>query len=164
MERKMERLSCPSCSRYIAENAISCPKCGHVLEEGWSKKQREKSVRNFWIGFGVIALIVVLIASASCSSENTASTTINAAEYGDDWGFTVNDLQVVCKQHRYSSGIVRPHVVIRANGNEYGLNGAAMGSGLYRNARDLFLKDSQGLYTFKSQHDVLQRGLALCKK
>ena len=155
---------CPSCRKKISQEATVCPKCGQPLDADWLEKAAEKS-RKTKRGC-LMVILVAAVAVVALAQLDTPSTRIvtNASEYGDQWGFTVSYMTVICLNRRYSNGIVRPHVLVIANGNTYALNGAAMGSGLYLNARKIMKKDRQGLFTFSGPKNVLQRGLRFCKK
>jgi hypothetical protein len=76
--------------------------------------------------------------------------------YGASWGFSVPILMLECKM---VDG--RPHVLVTRETMEYALNGAAMGSGLYRNARELMLKDENGILD-PFGASLIDRGLSFC--
>ena len=176
---------CPECKERISHQAQSCPKCGFPLEAGWGDKKvpKKKSVFRkitslfFKLVLGVVMIVFLLIAVIAFFSSPSGKTgttialpskeseiTVSASEYGKDWGFTVDRLTVKCHPWTYPNGTVRPHVLIEANGQMYGLNGAAMGSGNYRNAREIMIRDKNGLFMAKGPGEVIERGLRLCDR
>lgn len=184
-DMKLER--CPSCRRFISIEANPCPKCGQPLEDGWAERIREEAkqkrrrgfrwvFRIFAFLFGGVALLIILaVAGAMIGTEDPTKQAgekiakkheeevkVTAQEFGEQWGFTVPELRVTCVNHKYPGDAIRPHVLIHANGKTYGLNGAAMGSGLYPSAREIMKKDKDGLYTFSGPTEVLNQGLKIC--
>jgi hypothetical protein len=85
------------------------------------------------------------------------SITVSSSEYGNEWGFSIGTLQLRCDD------ATMKHVVVEANGIDYGLNGSAMGSGRYRNAREIMVRDENGLFTFAGPGDLIRRGLLMCR-
>ena len=58
----MAMIKCPQCKGKIADTALTCPHCGHVLKEEVIKKDKEKIVmlKRLHVSYGVdIALIIL---------------------------------------------------------------------------------------------------------
>ena len=55
----MALVSCPSCSKQIAEDATTCPKCGQPLSPGWAEKRRQELKAASFSLAVLIAVVVV---------------------------------------------------------------------------------------------------------
>lgn len=154
---------CPTCKKMISVEAHSCPKCGQPLDDDWREKAKEEKKPSRMWKYVVPVTLVLTAWTIWDQNKPEPSYVVTAAEYGEQWGFTANELRVTCRHHQYDGGSIRPHVLVEAGGKTYALNGAAMGSGLYPSAREIMKKDKDGLYTFKGQTEVLKRGVSMCR-
>ena len=57
---------CPTCREYIADNAKTCPKCGHVFKSGKSPLQIIGMI-------GAIACVALAVVAYSMSQRYTAT-------------------------------------------------------------------------------------------
>ena len=166
----MTLVPCPECKKMISHEASSCPKCGQPLKSDWGEKKARqeesagKKLKWLFILLGIGFLILLSSVGGNDDKIEASEYKIEASEYGKNWGFTVDRLTVSCHRWTYPNGTVRPHVLIEANGMMYGLNGAAMGSGNYRNAREIMIRDKNGLFMAKGPGEVIERGLRLCER
>ena len=56
---------------------------------------------------------------------------------------------------------MRPHVFLIAGNKKYGVNGPAITLG-YPESQQLMIRDEHDAFTFKSQLDLIPKGLQLC--
>lgn len=154
---------CPACKRNVSIEAEACPKCGHPLDDEWreaAKKTSEDAKQGcLWI----ICAFVLAVIGALIYDHIASRQTILAAEYGEDWPFTRDEITLSCELHRYHTGLRRPHVVFLSNDRKYALNGAAISSGRYTDWRDVAKRDEHGATSFKGLDDILRRGLEMCE-
>ena len=163
--------NCKSCTVQISAQAEVCPHCKAVLRED---KPEPKPKRRDWdrikgvpgprfyipkkhrIAFAVMAAIIGWVIFTHQGQYIQASV----QEYGTEWGFTVPSLTVTCRNHRYDGGIVRPHVLAQVKGQDYALNGAALGSGLYADSRTIMKSER---WKYDATNELISRALQLCK-
>lgn len=163
----MKLVPCPSCAKELSPQAVSCPHCGHPMEASISGNKPasppSKKEPYFKIKLLIWALLILVLWLMTSNSPNRINTLqFNKSDFGTEWGLKADKVSVLCKQHRYENGTSRPHVLIETNGKTYALNGAAMGSELYTNAREIMIRDGDGAFTAKGPKEILERGLKLC--
>lgn len=103
--------------------------------------------------------IVALVWLAMSAPIHAETLTITSAEWGDEWPFTVNQIELSCKNVAA--------VLMTANGKTYTLNGKAKTQfKQLPDSRDITKPNPKygagAVMTLPS--DMIQRGLALCPK
>lgn len=104
----------------------------------------------------------------SASTDRAKVVTVREAQYGDEWPFPNHNTALLTCLYAVSDGGIsqgtrQPHVIVRLNGQWYGLNGTAM-SGSYPDARGQMAKHPEwGTYILGASQQLIDRGLALCR-
>lgn len=165
---------CPNCKKRISTAADVCPKCGHKLNADQWKEEREKSQKTVGYlllataliigGTSMLSIVSVLNDSVVGKSLRGGSFRVTVAESGADWPFKEQTEAVVsCKTAKVGRR-TRPMVTISLEGVTYGLNGAAVGVGGYRDPDSLRKTDKWGQRTIGASviSDWIKRAIARC--
>lgn len=112
------------------------------------------------VGFFVFLILVELIASASRVQE------VKSTEY-DTWMFNPNETVTIKCDFEQFGGVERPLHLLQVGDTWYGINGAAVGVGGYRDGRQFMDRDPEyGTYE-QTQYEVFsdlhERVKELCK-
>lgn len=131
----------------MAETAISTDaKAGHF-------SLTKLAVVCFGVGFAVIALF-----------SGPPANEVRREDYGDDWPFAGYERGTLDCSYRNILGYDRYYVTIELGNRKYALNGTAMGTGRYLDARTLMRRNPQyGTFDLGATTELIQRGLDLCR-
>ena len=137
----MGLIKCKDCGAEISSNALSCPKCGSSWVSKAAKGIIKGSVILWGSIFGFLALLAFIGAIIS-SNEPKLKTTKSietkiikgrkikvlvpvdnffAKDYGEDWPFTVESINVTCKKTKIGFWAILGKV----DGKTYALNNDA---------------------------------------
>ncbi len=101
--------------------------------------------------------------NADAGDEVRDSLVVTSSEYPHLWNLTVTEGRLRCEDGPLYNGVPRPYVLFEAGGKTYGVNGAAMGKGGYKDARTLLKGEAgQPPYDLKMLDILLKAGLERC--
>lgn len=88
---------------------------------------------------------------------------LKAVDFKGTWNLSVSEGRLHCEQGPVYNGVPRPYVLFDAGGKTYGVNGAAMGKGGYKDARTLLDGEAgQPPYDLKMLDILIKTGLGMC--
>jgi hypothetical protein len=105
-----------------------------------------------------IMIVAAVISVAPAISSAAGAVTVNAAEYGDKWPFTVNQVTLSCQRYRAV-------VITTSDGKTYAYNRKAKSQLKHLPDASTITKPSPyGPRTYMPDPGLIERGLELCPK